>query len=536
MGNIIGKNRSNERKSKKHGKHRKRPDHKHRNGHGLGHTHRKNHHHHHQHHCHGNRDEHTPSRWSGYPSDNWEHSHARHHFNANDHHYFHGPSRHFYHDQSKHGMSTVAEHRIPSSSGSYVSSHRHNVTSHPHKHSCTCHARFDFSRHAPMSSVPTCCGTGRPISGSHLHYKSARPSRRVPSSIPASGFNDSSRKRGMVVYKIGKEEKLKMIDDDVEVHSTRKRSSFEEANETVARECTFSKRGSQDDSLDDRSSAKSCETKKSNPKSDPVSTTHHHHSHHTANHSKIDEEPSVKSQKKTIMNKFWQSPLGKKLPIGGPLAWFRSHHLQPLSEGKAGSIGPNAVVVRHKPRNLWSGLKRRFLWKSVSKTRRPSSSRPDGQEADVQVKVIPPTASSCDLRSASRHAPSRQYVWKTLSTQHDLVENNEVEVMELPLQKVPGSPSPISLDHNDDVFEDEILAKVTKRPNSPFFSSRYIWRSANKKTSKQAWNRTSGDHRKIESETKHKSPRSYLWKSNNVQPLDGIVQSSWMSESVLYHP
>ena len=552
MGNLIGKHHSDDekKKSKRHGKHGKRNDRD---------RHEKRHRHHH-----GHREDHNQSRWSSYPPDMREYHHPILPVGSYNPYYYYGPaSRNWHHDFVRPPMTTVAEQRHkPSSSGSCVSSHYHKYarasqsrydpsyrTGNPSSLPCTespKHLRSDTHRQTVSGSRryqnSALCRSPflnsarrRPPSGSYGFYRS--PCRgRVPSSFPDAAVNESHRKRGMVVYRNRNEEKMKILDSDE--NASEKRFASEgrgvaEAN-LRGREYTIAKENTVEEVAVLKENAHRRKTNVVN-------------SGETIGRTKTvrsNEPPVVTHEKKTILNKFWSSPLGKKLPIGGPLSWFRPRSLQTVSEKVIMNSSTRVVRLRPKPRSIWSGLRRRFLWKNSSSQRRPSTRCPDGQESDPPTKVTPSAATPpCEPRSVSRYAPSRQYVWKTASSPFKSVTDDDLEVLNLRSpQSLPEPPSPHRDEYdNDNVFEEEILPKSTRWPNSPFFSSRFTWQRSNTKQTTQAWNQA-GLHRTQRHDTSQASCsssqrniRSYLWKSNNVKPFKQPVDGTWMSESVLYH-
>jgi len=553
MGNLLAKHHADDKKSKKlRGKHRKR-------GGRDRQEHRKHHRDKHSKHddYHGNRDMYT--RWSGHPSDTKDYYHPRHPPSGyNPYYYGHTSSRNWHHDYFRPAMTTVAEQRHkPSSSGSYVSSHQHLKVPYAHRYesnhrglppsplpvseisghhrrllSSSRRKQFSGSRrhyNADSHRKPF-SETRSSLKGYHGQYSSPHRERRIPSSIPGSEAHDSKRKRGMIVYRNGKEEKVKRLDSD-DNNSWGSSVGKTDKTNTIHRAYPDDKRNSAESEA-----SKNCSHHKLEVKNDIVNNL-------VDQTKKLEtREPlTVTHEKKTIISKFWDSPLGKKLPIGGPLAWFRSKKLHPVNE-KA-FISQSMCVIPSKPRNIWSGLKRKFIWNYTSLRRRPCSRHPDGQEAEPQIKVTPPSAPSCEPRSVSRFAPSRQFVWKTASSPVKNLSDEEVEVINLSSPKnLPGTPLPNNV--ADDVFEEEIIPKASVRPNSPFFASRFTWRSSNTKPAKQqAWGQGVAYRNKIfpnlyeeaNCSPTQRNTRSYLWRSNNFQHPKNAVDSAWMSESMLYH-
>ena len=422
-----------------------------------------------------------------------------------------------------HGFSPGPDPYRPSTGGSVVSSVPNNLP-------CMCHARFGVSSRCP-ASVPSAAppsGIQRPLSGSRLHYRSSRLNKRAVRRLSHSEADESTKIRGMVVYKNGKEEKMKMLDDDEKSSRINLdlKPRINERNKNVP-DYVFTKTESitsKDESSRKSSGSRKC-NRKINKQKFPLSDQ---------------EQNSVtEPNKKTIFGKFWDSPLGKKLPIGGPLSWFRRPQvLPPLSENSVENPLSKPVATNPKTRGLWNGIKRRFLWKSVSR-KRPSSHRHIDRESDA-VMNISPRNMSAEPGCPSRRAPSRQFVWKTASTPINHISNNEIDVIDCS----PVAQDVVDLSYaernrrNEPELEEVILPNLQRRQRSPFFSSKYTWRSPNTHDAKQAWGHGGSSKDNNVNSTTKSFNRSYLWRKNEVAHCNGGRQKSWFDENdeaTLYH-
>jgi len=244
------------------------------------------------------------------------------------------------------------------------------------------------------------------------------------------------------------------------------------------------------------------------------------------------------AEKPTIMGKFWQSSLGKRLPIGGPMRWFRlrgfRHRSQPASASMSARSHQLSACKRRS--SLWSSLRRRFIWKTTSRRRR-SSSGPDGQEdAAKRSNHSPVTNHPVPSPTPHRHAPSRQFVWKTRSSSRNIATadtRDDCDVIELSSTQSSLNLHVESLSHRQESRPSKQRELHGKRQRSPFFSSRYIWRSENghKSGSSQdrrgrssftCFDRTSAKRARIA-----RQQRRFLWKSDPSHPTERSADGNW---------
>ena len=363
------------------------------------------------------------------------------------------------------------------------------------------------SSYAPHSNV---C---RLPSGFPTKYKSRLPNSRITSAVPGALSDESHTIRGMVVYKNGKEETLKVIGSNNEA------KLIEE--ESVCAHPVVRQHEAVEKPVSSRESART--TQRSSPSdSDGKSQLKKSVSNIETTAVQFVSEPLPSTRKKSIISKFWDSPLGKKLPIGGALAWLRPRN----NEVNIKNNFTSSVVVltgKPKPRTIWSGLKRRFLWKSTSR-RRPSSSRPDGQEAEEQANHSSSPTSPREPELSNRHAPSRQYVWKTAPLVVNTAIEDGVENIDLVHTSAQKSSPESVYKQQANTTNEEIESEISKH-SSYVPPSRYIWRSANRQQATQAWTSrsnvaTNKPQDLIHKRRRKRPPKSYLWRKDDVERDD----------------
>lgn len=210
----------------------------------------------------------------------------------------------------------------------------------------------------------------------------------------------------------------------------------------------------------------------------------------------------TEQDKKTMLEKFWESPLGKKLPIGGPMKWFRGRvPLDNQPEKKQSQVATKSVVPK-RPFKLWNNLKRRFIWKTSSHPIRASSI------SEVHPKIEDAVLDMPNVPTDNHRSTSRQYVWKTSSTVPR--PNSTISSDSSVFETIPVSPL---------LRTNQIPQIQNSRPMSPFFSSKFIWRSESVQrgfVSPKSTNHSQGKLLDAANPTKSKNARkSFLWKSDD---------------------
>lgn len=521
MGNLVGKQHNEtSKRRKKNGKRSNRDRHQH--------------HKHERRRQHENHEGYPRSRLSTLP-DARDYNFTKH-FSPGYDPYYYPPPAHWHRSYGWPGIPPGSETHRPSTGASLVSN---NLP-------CTCHARFGTNSRCPASvSSSIVSPTGRnhnrirPTSGSRLRYRSSRLNRRTEKSLSCHDNDESSKIRGMVVYKNRNEEKLKMLGEDEENVSIKTELDPHENDENKSAFHLVS------------ATIKPSPIENGKDESSRINNVSERRKTKVIKSSIVEPSPlvyqfseaPVEIAKRTMIDKFWDSPLGKKLPIGGPLTWFRRPRvLHPVSENEVENPSAIPVAVKSKQRSLWSGIKHRFLWKNVSRKRASSScnSNPVEDVADMSPRnaSVEPTP-----RCPTRHAQSRQYVWKTASSPMSHVVDDDIEIIEF-LPRNQSFESQHDQHQKQHVSEQEevILPNMQKCQRSPFFASKYTWRSSNTNVTKQTWGQSeawknnhyhnTGENR---SGNNSRLTRNYLWQRNNVVNTNGRPCFEEENESMLYH-
>lgn len=183
------------------------------------------------------------------------------------------------------------------------------------------------------------------------------------------------------------------------------------------------------------------------------------------------EENNDSNTKKTALRKFWDSSFGKRLPIGGPWKWFKPKN-SPRSDARPppaewhGSTKHSGIAKKHDSK--WPSWPRRFLWKTVTKKKVCNDV--------IRVVTAPANGNDAELpcRPSCSHHCSKAYKW----------ENGNPTTAKAPHHTSHSECHSASFR----VLSCEPFGTVTiTRPKSPYFASRFLWRSPNNRRVRQTW-------------------------------------------------